>query len=238
MWCEIFPPKTVLIHDDWATNMKIRTSVDLTPEQWRAAKDAAVHNFLIHFIDGDHPDGGYIFDEHAVHFLCDVASTETVSSCLNFDSVVKYIMEQSTYDVKMIVRWTDGTSKQYKNVGNLGMEKSLCLKYGIRIMHNFFPTCWGKGKIDLLGGIVHKLYSYVVADLLEKASDLGLVVEVLNREYSTPGSTRAESSLSTRVFFYVSKEMNERAKRERTTWKSLKFESGVPFKFFVDMIRK
>ena len=229
---EIFPPGTVLVHDDWSTNMKIRTSVNLKPEQWRAAKDAAIHNFLLHFISGKHPEGGFTFDEHVVHFLCDVASTETVASCLNFDSVVDYIMEQADYEVKMIIRWTDGTSKQFKNVGNLGYEKMLCLKHEIRILHCFFPTCWGKGKIDLLGGIVHRLYSTLVADLLERANDLELVVETLNSRYSTPGSTRVESSLSTRVFFYVSKDMNEEAKNNRTTWKSLKFPSGVSSQTF------
>ena len=217
------------MHDDWATNMKIRTSVNLRPEQWRAAKDAAVHNFLLHFISGKHPDGGFTFDEHVVHYLCDVASTETVASCLNFESVVDYIMETADYDVKLILRWTDGTSKLYKNVGNVGFEKSLCLKHGIRILHSFFPTCWGKGKIDLLGGIVHRIYSDLVADLLEKANDLELVVKVMNAKYSTPGSTRVESSLTTRVFFYVSKSMNDAARKNRTTWKTLKFPSGVPF---------
>ena len=128
----------------------------------------------------------------------------------------------------MIIRWTDGTSKQYKNVGNVGIEKYLCIKHGIRIMHCFFPTCWGKGKIDLLGGIVHRLYAALVARFLERAADLGFIVGILNEESSTPGSTRAESCLTIRVFFYVSKLMNERAKRNRTTWKSLKFPSGVP----------
>ena len=225
---EIFPPGAVLVHDDWSTNMKIRTSVNLTPEQWRSAKDAAIHNFLLRFISGNHPDGGFVFDEHVLHFLCDVASTETVASCLNFEKVVKYIVENAGYEVKMIIRWTDGTSKQYKNVGNSGFEKFLCVKYGIRILHSFFPTCWGKGKIDLLGGIVHRLYALLVALLLEKARDLGLVVEVLNEKYSTPGSTRAESCLSTRVFFHVTKIMNDDAKKNRTTWKTLKFPSGVP----------
>ena len=67
----------------------------------------------------------------------------------------------------------------------------------------------------------------MVALLLEKARDLEIVVEVLNEQYSTPGETRAESSLSTRAFFYVSKIMNEEAKKKRTTWKTLKFPTGV-----------
>ena len=207
--------------------MKIRTSVNLTPEQWRSAKDAAIHNFLIRFISGKHPDGGFVFDEHVVHFICDVASTETVASCLNFEKVVEYILENAGYDVKMIIRWTDGTSKQYKNVGNAGVEKFLCVKHGIRILHSFFPTCWGKGKIDLLGGIVHRLYALLVVLLLERARNLALVVDVLNEKYSTPGSTRAESCLSTRVFVHVSKAMNDAAKSDRTTWKTLQFPSGV-----------
>ena len=227
LFVEIFPPGAVLVHDDWSTNMKIRTSVNLSPQQWRAAKDAAIQNFLLHFISGVDPDGGFVFDEHVLHFLCDVASTETVASCLNFEKTVDYIMEKAGYEVKMIIRWTDGTSKQYKNVGNVGMEKFLCVKHGIRILHCFFPTCWGKGKIDLLGGIVHRLYALMVALLLEKARDLEIVVEVLNEQYATPGETRAESSLSTRAFFYVSKIMNEEAKKKRTTWKTLKFPTGV-----------
>ena len=220
--------------------MKIRTSININPQQWRSAKDAAIQNFLLHFISGNHPDGGFTFDERVLHFLCDVASTETVASCLNFESVVEYIMENADYDVKMIIRWTDGTSKQYKNVGNVGIEKYLCLKYGIRILHCFFPTCWGKGKIDLLGGIVHRLYAILVALLLEKAKNLELVVEHLNDKYSTPGSTRTESALSIRVFFYVSKTMNDAAKKKRTIWKTLNFPSGVPipdiFENFVKIV--
>jgi len=208
--------------------MKIRTSVNLNPQQWRAAKDAAIHNFLLHFISGQDLDGGFVFDEHVLHFLCDVASTETVASCLYFEKVVEYIMDKADYEVKMIIRWTDGTSKQYKNVGNAGIEKFLSVKFGVRILHCFFPTNWGKGKIDLLGGIVHRLYALLVAILLEKARDLEIVVDSLNEKYSTPGETRAESSLSTRVFFYVSKIMNEQAKKKRTIWKTLKFPSGVP----------
>ena len=119
----MFPPGAVLVHDDWSTNMKVRTSVNLTPDQWRSAKDSAIHNFLLHFINGKHRDGGFTFEEHALHFLCDVASTETVVSCLNFESVVDYILNTTKYKVKVIIRWTDGTSKQYKNVGNVGVEK-------------------------------------------------------------------------------------------------------------------
>ena len=68
--------------------MKVRTSVNLIPAQWRSAKDAGVMNFLIHFISGTTPNGGKSFDEHVLHFLCDVASTETIASCLNFGKVV------------------------------------------------------------------------------------------------------------------------------------------------------
>ena len=141
-----------MIHDDWSTAMKLRTSVDLTPQQWRVSKDCGLHNFLLHIISGKDESGGFLFDERVLHFLCDVASSETVASCSNFERVLDYIMENVGYEVKLIIRWTDGTSKQYKNVGNAGVEKFLCLKYGIRIVHSFFPTCWGKGKIDLLGG--------------------------------------------------------------------------------------
>ena len=109
--------------------------------------------------------------------------------------------------------------------------KFFCIKYGIRILHGFFPTCWGKGKIDLLGGIVHSLYAKLVAILLERASDLGLVVRKMNELYSLPGSTRVESSLSLRVFFYVSQQANEKARLDRTTWKTLSFPSGVPISF-------
>ena len=216
-----------MIHDDWGTSMKIRSSRDLTPDQWRSAKDAAIHNFLIHYISGTHPDGGMTFTERVLHFLCDCASTETVASCLNFESVLDYIMSTCPYKVNLIIRWTDGTSKQYKNVGNVGMEKYLCIKYNIRILHCFFPTCWGKGKIDLLGGIVHGLYTKLVDILLERATDLNLVVSKMNELYSVPGSTRAESALSLRVFFYVSQEANDRARNDRTTWKTLNFPSGV-----------
>ena len=137
--------------------MKVRTSVNLSPEQWRSAKDEAIHNFIIRFIVGKHSDGGYKFEEHVLHFICDVPGTETMASCLNFSSVVDYIMTNVPYDVKSILRWTDGTSKQFKNVGNFGYEKYLAIKYGIQILHSFFITCWGKGKVDLLGGIVHHL---------------------------------------------------------------------------------
>ena len=223
---EIFPANGVLVHDDWSTNMKVRTSINLTPEQWRSAKDAAVMNFLVHFISGTSNDGGVNFDEHVLHFLCDVASTETVASCLNFERVVEYIMKTAKYDVKVIIRWTDGTSKQYKNVGNIGFEKYLCIKYGINILHCFFPTNWGKGKIDLLGGIVHRLYAKLVALLKERAGNLEIVVGKMNELYYEPGCTKAESMLSVRRFFYVSKKMNEDAKRSRTTWK-LTFSDGV-----------
>ena len=242
---KIFPRNAVLIHDDWGTSMKIRSSTNLTADQWRSAKDAAIHNFLIHYIDGTLPDGGMAFTERVLHFLCDCASTETVASCLNFESVLDYIMSTCPYKVELIIRWTDGTSKQYKNVGNVGMEKYLCIKYNIRILHCFFPTCWGKGKIDLLGGIVHGLYTKLVAILSEKATDLGLVVSKMNELYSVPGSTRAESALSLRVFFYVSQEENDRVRSERTTWKTLNFPSGVtllilflnPFGFFIITLR-
>ena len=128
---ENFPPNSVLIHDDWSTNMKLRTSLNLTPAMWRKAKDVGLMNFLIHFISGKSETGGFTFDEHVLHFLCDVASTETVASCLNFEKVVDYVvkttMSKFKYDVKLIIRWTDGTSKQHKNVGNAGFEKYLCI---------------------------------------------------------------------------------------------------------------
>lgn len=224
---ETFPDGAVLVHDDWGSNFKKRTSVDLTPEQWRAAPDAGLHNFIIHFIDGKTEDGGFSFDEHALHFLCDSPSSETVASCLNFQSVVEYIISKSPYKVKAIIRWTDGTSKQYKNIGNAGFEKYIAIKYKIHVMHSFFITCWGKGKIDLLGGIVHRLYSLLVAILLEKANNLSLVCRELTSRYSIPGSTTAESSLSIRLFFHVSKESNNSAKSSRTTWKTLNFPTGV-----------
>ena len=201
--------------------MKLRTSVNLTPAMWRKAKDAGLMNFLIHFISGKSEDGGFTFDEHVLHFLCDVGSTETVASCLNFEKVVDYVVKTSKskfkYDVKLIIRWTDGTSKQYKNVGNVGFEKYLCIKYKIFILQCFFPTNWGKGKIDLLGGIVHRLYTTLVALLLEKTNELSIVVGKLNDLYGTPGSTVAESMLTQRVFFYVSEEENQRAKENRTS---------------------
>ena len=187
---EVFPPGTVLLHDDWGTSMKVRTSVDLTPEQWRSCKDAGVHNFLAHFIVGKDDDGGYIFDEHCMHFLCDEPGSETVVSCLNFETVVEYVIKTTKYEVKAIIRWTDGTSKQYKNVGTVGWEKYLAVKYGISILHSFFPTCWGNGRIDLLGGIVHRLYTKLVAMFLERCGNLKFVVKELNDRYSTPGNTR------------------------------------------------
>ena len=220
------------MHDDWGTSFKVRTSVNLTPDQWRSAKDAGVHNFLIHFIDGKDDDGGYLFDEHAIHFLCDCPGSETVASCMNFESVVEYIVKTAKYDVKAIIRWTDGTSKQYKNVGNVGWEKYLAIKFNIHILHSFFITYWGKGKIDLLGGIVHRLYSLLVAILKERANDLRLVSREMNSRYGTPGSVRAESSLSIRLFRYVSAKANVLAKSQRTTWKTLDFPSGVPINIF------
>ena len=63
-----------------------------------------------------------MFSERVLHFLCDCPNTETVASCLNFGSVLDCIMSTCPYKVKLIIRWTDGTSKQYKNVGNVGME--------------------------------------------------------------------------------------------------------------------
>ena len=74
--------------------MKIRTSVNLNPEQWRSSKDEAIQNFIVRFIDGTHPDGGLKFVEHVLHFLCDVSSTETVASCMNFESTVEYIFQK------------------------------------------------------------------------------------------------------------------------------------------------
>ena len=219
------------MHDDWSTNMKVRTSINLRPEQWRSAKDAAIHNFVIRFINGTHANGGYTFDEHVVHFICDCSGTETIASCLNFESVVDYILEIVDYEVKSIIRWSDGTSKQFKNVGNFGVEKHLAIKHGFHILHVFFPTCWGKGNIDLLGGIVHQLYAALVALLLERVSDLRLVVREMNSRYRIPGSTRSESSLSTRVFYYVSLAMNKLAKQKRTTWSTINFPSGVNNKF-------
>ena len=203
--------------------------MNLTPDQWRSAPDAGLHNFIIHFIDGKTDDGGLSFDEHALHFLCDSPSSETVASCLNFESVVKYILATSPYKVKSIIRWTDGTSKQYKNVGNVGFEKYIALKYDLYVIHSFFVTCWGKGKIDLLGGIVHRLYAALVAILLERASNLSLVCRELTNRYKIPGSTSVESSLSTRLFFYVSLDSNKSAKESRTTWRSLNFATGVLF---------
>lgn len=228
MLFETFPDGGVLVHDDWSTNMKIRTSVDITPEQWRSAKDAAIHNFLIRFIAGKNESGGFIFEEHAIHFLCDVAGTETVASALNFDNVVKYILDNAKYKVKTILRWTDGTSKQFKNNGTFGKEKLIAINFDITIVHNFFITNWGKGKIDLLGGIVHHIYSQIVRDLLERSNDLKLVCDYANSKYSSPGSTRAESSLTRRQFFYVSKDENDAAKSSRTTWHTLTFPDGVP----------
>ena len=215
------------MHDDWGTAFKIRTSVNISAQQWRASKDAVSHNFLMRYISGDHESGGFSFDEHAIHFLCDVSSTETVATCLNFQTVLDYVIKTVPYKVDLIIRWTDGTSKQYKNVGNVGFEKMLCIKHKIRILHNFFPTNWGKGKVDLLGGIVHKLYTKLVASLLERANDLRLVTREMNAQFSVPGETRSESCLSVRVFFYVSKEANAAAKTSRTTWKTLGFPSGV-----------
>ena len=229
---ETFPKGVVLIHDDWGTNFKVRTSVNLTPEQWRSSKDVAYHNFLLRYIDGEHEGGGVSFNEHALHFLCDVPNTETVSSCLNFHTVLEYVMKTVPYEVKLIIRWTDGTSKQYKNVGNVGFEKMLSIKFKIRISHNFFPTNWGKGVIDLLGGIVPGLYAKLITILKERANDLRLVTREMNSRYSVPGSTRAESSLSFRVFFHVSREQNEVEKKERTKWKTLNFQSGVTKYFF------
>ena len=154
-YVETFPPNDVLIHDDWSTNMKIRTSTNLSPAMWRKAKDVGLMNFLIHFISGKSDDGGVTFDEHVLHFLCDVASTETVASCLNFEKAVDYVVTRAQskfkYDVKLIIRWTDGTSKQYKNVGNCGFEKYLCIKYKINILHSFFPYKLGKGKNRFVG---------------------------------------------------------------------------------------
>lgn len=231
LYIEIFPPNAALIHDDWSTNLKLRTSENLTAAMWRKAKDAGLMNFLLHFISGKSDDGGFTFDEHVLHFLCDVASTETVASCLNFSKVVPYIINTAKskfkYDVKLIIRWTDGTSKQYKNVGNAGFEKHLCIKYNIMILHCFFPTNWGKGKIDLLGGIVHRLYGEIVRLLKEKANKLNLVVGKMNELYQTPGNTVAESMLTTRLFFYVSKEENDIARDNRTSWLTLKFPTGV-----------
>ena len=97
------------------------------------------------------------------------------------------------------------------------MKQVHVLNNKIRIMHNFFPANWGKGKVDLLGGIVHKLYTKLVASLLERASDLRLVTREMNSQFSVPGETRSESCLSVRVFFHVSKEDNAAAKSSRTT---------------------
>ena len=101
---EIFPPNTVMIHDDWSTNMKVRTSVNLTPQQWRSAKDCAIQNFLLRIISGKDDDRGIIFDERVIHFLCDVSSTKTVASCMNFESVLDYVMDNVDYEVKLIIR--------------------------------------------------------------------------------------------------------------------------------------
>ena len=225
---KIYPPDTLLIHDDWSTNGKIRTSVNLNPEQWRSSKDYSIHNFLIHFIVGKDDKGGLIFEEHVVHFLCDSNSTETVGSCINLEKLVEYVMEKSP-KTRVILRWTDGTSKQYKNVGTVGFEKYIAVKYQVFFIHSFFPTNWGKGKIDLLGGIVHRLYSKLIPILLEKSQYLKVVVKEMNSRYSVPGSTSSESSLSTRVFFYVSLTTNKDAKSSRTTWKTLSFPLWVGF---------
>ena len=58
LFIKLFPDNVVLVYDDWGTTMKVRTSVNLTPEQWRSAKDTVVHNFLLHYIDGKSPNGG------------------------------------------------------------------------------------------------------------------------------------------------------------------------------------
>ena len=227
LYFEAFPDGAVLLHDDWGTSFKVRTSVNLTPDQWRSAKDTVSHNFILRYIDGRDKDGGVSFIEHALHFICEVSSTETMATCMNFHSVLKYIMETVPYEVKLFIRWTDGTSKQYKNSGNFGFEKMLGIRYKMKMSHNFFVTYWGKGKVDLLGGIVPGLYTKLVAILLERENDLRLVVRMMNSNYGIPGSTRAESCLALRVFFYVSREENELAKQQRTKWKTLNFPTGV-----------
>ena len=64
-------------------------------------------NFLIHFISGKSDNGGFTFDEHVLHFLCGVASTETVVSCLNFEKVVDYVVKTSRSKFKYDVKLTD-----------------------------------------------------------------------------------------------------------------------------------
>ena len=76
-----------------------------------------------------------------MHLLCDEPGSETVTSCLNFETVVEYVIKTAKYEVKVIMRWTDGTSKQYKNEGTVGWEKYLTVKYRINILNSFFPTC-------------------------------------------------------------------------------------------------
>ena len=105
--------------------------------------------------------------------------------------------------MKLIIRWTDGTSKvskQYKNVGNTGLEKYLCINHKISILRCFFPTNWGKGKIDLLGKIFHRLYVKLVVMLKERTRDLRIVVGKLNELYGTQSSTVVESMLTHRGF--------------------------------------
>ena len=53
----------VIVWCDWSTSFKVRTSLDITPAEWRAAKDEAQENYLCNFI-GDN-------EQHILHFICD-----------------------------------------------------------------------------------------------------------------------------------------------------------------------
>ena len=117
--------------------------MNLTPQQWRAAKDCSIHNFLVRFIIGKDENGGTLFQEHALHFLCDSNSTETVASCFNFERVMEYVHKVVPYDIKVVFRWTDGTSKQHKNIGNVGEEKKLAIRYGCFIFHLYLAMIFG-----------------------------------------------------------------------------------------------
>ena len=64
--------------------------------------------------------------------LCDDSGTETVASYVNFQKIVDHCNEQ-VQNLNYMIKWSDGTAKQYKNVGTAFEEKLSAVKKGIKI---------------------------------------------------------------------------------------------------------
>jgi len=132
---EYFPDFCCTIWSDWSTSFKVRTQVDITPKEWRCAKDEASEGHLVNFIKNK-AEQGYNFFQHHLSFFCDNPSTETVASYMNFQKVVEYCVEH-VKTLKVIIRWTDGPGKQYKNIGTAVEEKKLAIQHGVTITISF-----------------------------------------------------------------------------------------------------